>query len=811
MGKAVGATGELSGISAPKGRLPTPYPGRPPTPYPSSPQIARRAHRLGMHVSSAGDLAILGEAQTPRAPNDAGHKMGFAIVGVSALVRMLPILAISRLMTLRSVSLVIAPSCQMGRAGKIHLNVLSKRDDVKVRWLVDVEPAACPKTSDAVITSELEQALSDPRVSCVIVSTPTPSHGVTIQAALAAGKHVFAEKPLCCDEAEVPALFESAKERGLLLHTAYNRRSDPEIMRARDEIRARKAGAPVGATLVSRDYPYPTPAYLATSGNLFKDCVVHDLDYLTWILDAEVVSLRATASMSDPERACGMWEYSSVHLMLSGGVTANLINARVAPSYDHRLDVYCADGAVRVTNPDDNAVGRKFSDRFAQSYHNQLAAFIEGVVAVGKGAAPEPNVSLERTMLLANLVKACESSVALGGVTIELASDGKAPTALDKPKPAPTPSMPSPVPTAEEILRSLSTDFILRGSGNEPDLVSNNKGCAHFTLDNGLSSAPPPADAAAAVMEQWAIVTTDDSDDADSDKGTVLAETDETAHDDAEKDAEPASLRTYDDSTAACVKELYATMRREQSVEHVQRMRAKYVGPGQLGSVRMSVWDALDLLSTFVDVSDPDMTLPNHIHAFQTAEGLRAMNMPDWLQLTGLIHDLGKMIYLRGSDEDGTSVNAQWSIVGDTWLVGCAMPDALVFPELNAANPDARHPERCTELGIYSEGCGLDNAMCAFGHDEYMYEVLRQSEGVKLPKEALYVIRYHSLYPWHDAGCYARLESNYDRSMKGWVKLFNQHDLYTKKDTLYTNSELAELREYYGKIVDKYLPAELCF
>ena len=37
----------------------------------------------------------------------------------------------------------------------------------------------------------------------------------------------------------------------------------------------------MGATLVSRDYPYPLPSYLTVSGNIFKDCVVHDLDYLT--------------------------------------------------------------------------------------------------------------------------------------------------------------------------------------------------------------------------------------------------------------------------------------------------------------------------------------------------------------------------------------------------------------------------------------------------------------------------------------------------------------------------------------------------
>jgi len=223
----------------------------------------------------------------------------------------------------------------------------------------------------------------------------------------------------------------------------------------------------------------------------------------------------------------------------------------------------------------------------------------------------------------------------------------------------------------------------------------------------------------------------------------------------------------------------------------------------------MSIWAAMQQLESFVDVSDPDLTLPNLVHAFQTAESIRAAGLPDWLQLTRLIHDCGKMVYLRGCDADGTSVAQQWSIVGDTWIVGCQMSDQLIFPAFNAMSPDAQHPERMTELGIYTEGCGLDATLTAYGHDEYMYEVLINNEGVLLPAEALYVIRYHSLYPWHDKGCYARLESDRDRMMKGWVKLFNQHDLYTKHDVAYSAAELSQLREYYSCLIAKYLPSEL--
>ena len=54
--------------------------------------------------------------------------------------------------------------------------------------------------------------------------------------------------------------------------------------------------------------------------------------------------------------------------------------------------------------------------------------------------------------------------------------------------------------------------------------------------------------------------------------------------------------------------------------------------------------DALDKLNDLIDESDPDLDLPNIIHAFQTAERIR-LDHPneDWFQLVGLVHDLGKV------------------------------------------------------------------------------------------------------------------------------------------------------------------------
>ena len=60
----------------------------------------------------------------------------------------------------------------------------------------------------------------------------------------------------------------------------------------------------------------------------------------------------------------------------------------------------------------------------------------------------------------------------------------------------------------------------------------------------------------------------------------------------------------------------------------------------------MSVSQAFRLLEGYVDSSDPDVSLPNFVHMLQTAEGIRKAGHSDWFQVIGLIHDMGKIMFL---------------------------------------------------------------------------------------------------------------------------------------------------------------------
>jgi inositol oxygenase len=180
----------------------------------------------------------------------------------------------------------------------------------------------------------------------------------------------------------------------------------------------------------------------------------------------------------------------------------------------------------------------------------------------------------------------------------------------------------------------------------------------------------------------------------------------------------------------------------------------------------------------------------------QTSEAIRADGHEDWFVLVGLLHDLGKVLCLYGEP--------QWAVVGDTFPVGCRHSESIVYHEFFAQNPDSQDPRYNTRFGVYQEGCGLRNVIMSWGHDEYLFHVMKNY----LPEPALYMIRYHSFYSWHREGQYDWLCDDHDREMLGWVQKFNPYDLYSKCPV---PPDWSKLRPYYSELVAKYLPETLAF
>lgn len=250
-------------------------------------------------------------------------------------------------------------------------------------------------------------------------------------------------------------------------------------------------------------------------------------------------------------------------------------------------------------------------------------------------------------------------------------------------------------------------------------------------------------------------------------------------------------FRNYEAESRPSVKELYRLNHANQTLDFVLAKKAEF---GKLDKAEMSVWEAMDVLTGLVDDSDPDLALPQVVHAMQTAEAIRQDGHPRWFVLAGFVHDLGKTLCLFGEP--------QWAVVGDTFPVGCAYSDKVVYSELFKQNLDYLNPALQTQNGIYEEGCGLDKLHLSWGHDEYLYLVTKDY----LPQEALWMIRYHSCYPIHRDGSYAHLLNEADQEALRWARAFNPYDLYSKCEV---EPNPAELKPYYEDLVAEFFPAKI--
>jgi len=242
----------------------------------------------------------------------------------------------------------------------------------------------------------------------------------------------------------------------------------------------------------------------------------------------------------------------------------------------------------------------------------------------------------------------------------------------------------------------------------------------------------------------------------------------------------------------------YKANHSKQTVEFVKKQHETWC---KLNHRQLSIWEVMEMTEHIVDESDPDIGLPQIFHAYQTAEMLKQRH-PDkeWLQVVGFIHDVGKILCTFGEE--------QWAVTGDTFPVGMAFQHTMEYPAYWELNPDSKDSRYNSPLGVYAEHCGLEQVVMSWGHDEYLYRVLKGNKGVKIPDDGLYMIRYHSFWAWHYGGGYEQILSERDRKMSPLLEDFRKSDLYSKDDK---PMDVSRLRPHYEALLAKYLPEKLWF
>ena len=224
----------------------------------------------------------------------------------------------------------------------------------------------------------------------------------------------------------------------------------------------------------------------------------------------------------------------------------------------------------------------------------------------------------------------------------------------------------------------------------------------------------------------------------------------------------------------------YLRHNRDQTLERARALQQKYAARS-LG--RATVLERFDALAEVYDESDRFLEGMSQLgHALQTANAVRRDGLGEEWMVLGLVHDLGKAPLLR--------VEPPEFVVGDIHPLGCAFSPRIQHAEYLELNPDSRNPAYQTKWGIYEEGCGLEQVVFAYGHDQYLYDILKD----RVAPEIAWTIRHHSFQSV--AEDYLHLFDERDRTLReSHMKVFARYDLYTKDPEVAPEEHLEEYRE----------------
>ena len=287
-----------------------------------------------------------------------------------------------------------------GRIGWMHGEHLATRvPDARLVAVVDLRESAaksCAERFNARWHTDIQEVLEDPGIDAVVICTSSTTHTEIIEAAAAAGKHIFCEKPIDLTLERIDRALEAVQKAGVLLQVGFQRRFDASFQRVKLAIERGEIGTPHTLHITSRDPSLPPIAFLKTSGGLFLDMSIHDFDMTWFLLRQPVRRVYAIGAVRiDPALAeFGDVDTGSVVLQCADDTLVTIENSRKATfGYDQRLELFGSKGSICVENSYPNTTvfsGEKgvrrdnphhfFIERYREAYVAEMQAFAEAVL-----------------------------------------------------------------------------------------------------------------------------------------------------------------------------------------------------------------------------------------------------------------------------------------------------------------------------------------------------------------------------------------------------------------------------------------------
>jgi len=293
-----------------------------------------------------------------------------------------------------------------GRIGKIHAANIAARPDCNVAYVADVDSAAAESLAKATgaKVGAIDEIIASRAVDAVAICAPTDMHADLIEQAARAGKAIFCEKPIALDVDRIRRCLDVVATTGAPLMIGFNRRFDPNFAALQARIAAGAIGAVEIVAVTSRDPGPPPLSYIARSGGIFRDMMIHDFDMARFLLGEEPIAVSAMGSaLVDPKIGeAGDVDSAVVVMETKSGKLAQISNSRRATyGYDQRIEAHGEKGMLSAGNLRETTVefagaagivGDKilnfFLERYALAYRLELDAF---VAAIQAGRRPSPS------------------------------------------------------------------------------------------------------------------------------------------------------------------------------------------------------------------------------------------------------------------------------------------------------------------------------------------------------------------------------------------------------------------------------------
>lgn len=295
-----------------------------------------------------------------------------------------------------------------GRIGVVHAGSVARVEGARVTAVSDAVPAAAEalaaKTGAQVLDSAALIASAD--VDAVVIGTPTDTHYDLIHAGAKAGKAIFCEKPIDMSADHIRDCIAAVEAAGVPFMTAFNRRFDPNFAHLQARLAAGDIGDAEIITILSRDPSPPPVSYIQSSGGIFRDMMIHDLDMARFLLGEEPTTVFAVgAALVDPEIGkAGDADTAAVTLTTPSGKICQISNSRRATyGYDQRIEVHGSAGMLRAANVQEHTVELAtaqgfatapakhfFLERYEAAYLAEMQHF---VTAVRDGKALSPGIT----------------------------------------------------------------------------------------------------------------------------------------------------------------------------------------------------------------------------------------------------------------------------------------------------------------------------------------------------------------------------------------------------------------------------------